>query len=140
MKASGEITSNIFPSLTYDDAPAAIEWLCRVFGFRQRLVVPGEDGTIVHSELSLGPGVIMVSSAKPEQDRVSRRGQRGNNFALSVRIDDPDAHYRQAKTAGAEIIRELRDEDFGARGYMAEDLEGYHWYFADYQPGAHWEV
>ena len=58
------------PGLSFDDAPAAIDWLCRVFGFTKRLVVPGPDGTVVHSELSLGPGVIMVSSPRPEQGRV----------------------------------------------------------------------
>src|SRR6185436_18535689 len=51
---------NIYPALSYDDAPAAIEWLCRAFGFTKRLVVQNPDGTVAHAELSLGPGVIMV--------------------------------------------------------------------------------
>jgi uncharacterized glyoxalase superfamily protein PhnB len=54
--------SDIHPCLTYADASAAIEWLCRAFGFSKRLVVPGLDGTVRHSELSLGTGVVMVSS------------------------------------------------------------------------------
>ena len=59
------VGSDIYPSLSYDGSPAAIEWLCRAFGFTRRLVVPGQDGGIMHSELSLGSGVIMVSSSKP---------------------------------------------------------------------------
>src|SRR4051812_34739973 len=62
---------NIFPSLCYDDAVAAIAWLERAFGFTNRLVVPGPDGTVLHSELSYGPGVIMVGSSKPDKGRVS---------------------------------------------------------------------
>ena len=54
-------------------------------------------------------------------------------------VDDPDAHYARAKAAGAQILRELRDEEYGARGYMAKDPEGHIWYFGNYRPGAHWQ-
>jgi uncharacterized glyoxalase superfamily protein PhnB len=138
MSDAAPIPSNIYPSLTYDDAPAAIEWLCRAFGFTKRLIVPGPGNTVMHSELSLGPGVIMVSSAKPEAGRVGRDGQRGVSMALCVQVDDPDAHFGRAKAAGAEILMGLKDEDYGSRGYMARDLEGNHWYFGTYRPGAHW--
>ncbi len=130
--------SNIYPTLSYDDAPAAIEWLCRAFGLTKRLVVPGPDGTVMHSELSLGPGVIMVSSSRPDKGRVSPRSLPAVHQALCVRIDDPDAHYVRAKAAGAAILQELRDEEYGSRGYMAKDPEGNHWYFGTYRPGAYW--
>jgi uncharacterized glyoxalase superfamily protein PhnB len=132
------VPSNLYPSLTYDDAPAAIEWLCRAFGFEKRLVVPGPDGRIVHSELSLGPGVVMVSSPKPEYGRVGPRSQQGASAALCVQVDDPDGHCARARAAGARILRELHDEDYGARGYMAADPEGHAWYFGTYRPGAFW--
>jgi uncharacterized glyoxalase superfamily protein PhnB len=134
----GQTPSNIYPSLSYDDAPAAIEWLCRAFGFTKRLVVPGPGGTVAHSELSLGPGVIMVSSAKPEKGRVGPRGLPGVNQALCVRIDDPDAHFVRAKAEGALILQELRDEEYGFCGYMAKDPEGNQWYFSTYRPGVWW--
>ena len=129
----------LYPSLTYDDAPAAIEWLCRVLGFTKRLVVPGPNGTIMHSELSLGSGVIMVSSPKPEQGRVSLRGLAGAPLAISVQVDDPDPRFAKAVRAGATVLRELRDEEYGSRGFMVKDLEGHQWYFGTYVPGAYWE-
>jgi len=129
----------IYPSLTYDDAPAAIEWLGKAFGFERRLVVPGPGGTIMHSELSFGPDVIMVSSAKPEAKRMSPRGLPGRHQALCVHVDDPDAHFARANDAGAVILQELRNEEYGSRGYMAADPEGHHWYFGTYVPGAHWD-
>jgi uncharacterized glyoxalase superfamily protein PhnB len=138
MTESDPIPSNIYPSLTYDDAPAAIEWLCRAFGFTKRLVVPGPGDSIVHAELSLGPGVIMVSSVKPDSGRVGPRGLPGIHQSLCVQVEDPDAHCRRATEAGAVIVQELRDEDYGSRGYMAKDLEGHLWYFGTYRPGAHW--
>ena len=130
---------NIYPTLSYDDAPAAIGWLCRAYGFRQRLLVPGPDGTVRHSELSLGPGVIMVSSAKPEEGRFSPRSLKGLSQALCVRVEDPDAHCARARAAGAVIVQELKDEDYGSRGYTARDPEGGLWYFGTYQPGAWWD-
>ncbi|MEO2023295.1 MAG: VOC family protein [Pirellulaceae bacterium] len=131
--------ANIYPALTYDDAPGAIEWLCRAFGFTQRLVVPGSDGAIAHSELSLGSGVIMVSSPKPEMGRVGAGSLPAVSQCISVWIENPDTHYERAKAAGAEIVHELQDEEYGSRGYMAKDVEGNLWYFGTYQPGAYWD-
>jgi len=138
MPRSTPAAPNIYPSLSYADAPAAIEWLCRAFGFTTRLVVPGPHGSIVHSELSLGPGVIMVSSPTPATGRVGPESLGGASHALCVRVDDPDAHYRRAKAAGAVILQELKDEEYGSRGYMAHDPEGHQWYFGTYRPGEHW--
>ena len=130
--------ANIYPCLYYDDAAAAIEWLCTAFGFTKRFAVPGPDGTIVHAELSFGPGVIMVGSAKPDKGWVSPRSLPAVNQALCVQTDDPDAHFAQAKSAGATILQQLKDEEYGSRGYMAKDLEGNHWYFGTYRPGSYW--
>ena len=140
MPSNYRTPSDIHPSLSYDDAVAAIDFLCSAFGFARQLVVPGENGRIEHSELSLGSGVVMASSSKPDAGRVSpRRLQGGVAQALSVYVADPDAHYRQAVAAGARIIQPLRDEEYGARGYMAEDTEGHQWYFGNYRPGAYWD-
>jgi uncharacterized glyoxalase superfamily protein PhnB len=131
--------SDIYPSLCYDDAHAAIEWLCRAFGFTKRLMVPGPNGTVVHSELSLGTGVIMVGSARPEAGRVGPRSLPAVSAAICVHVDDPDAHYARAKAAGAVILQEIKDEEYGSRGYMAKDPEGHQWYFGTYRPGAYWQ-
>ena len=70
--------SDIYPSLMYDDAPAAIEWLCRAFGFTRRFVVEGPGDRVEHSELTLGTGVSMVSSSKPEDRRLKSQGEYWN--------------------------------------------------------------
>ena len=138
MPDAAAASPDIYPSLTYDDAPDAIEWLCRVFGFTQRLLVPKPDGGVLHSELSIGSGVIMVSSPKPEQGRVGQGSLTGVSLALSIRVEDPDAHFARAEREGAKIVQGLRDEEFGSRGYMAEDPEGNQWYFGTYRAGAYW--
>ena len=131
--------SDIYPSLTYDDAAGAIEWLCRAFGFTKRMVVPGAEGRVQHSELSFGAGVIMVSSPKESDRRVGPQRLAGFSQTVCVFVADPDAHYQIATKAGARIVQELQTEDYGARGYMALDLEGHMWYFGDYRPGEYWE-
>ena len=130
--------ADVYPSLTYDDAAAAIEWLCRAFGFQKRLVVEGEDNRVEHSELSFGNAVIMVSSPKADANRVSPRQLSGHSQALSLYVENPDAHHDVAVAAGATLVRPLQDEPYGARGYMVHDPEGHVWYFGDYRPGAYW--
>jgi uncharacterized glyoxalase superfamily protein PhnB len=132
--------SDIHPSLTYDDAPAAIDWLCKAFGFTKRFVVPGPNNRIEHSELSLGTGVVMISSPKAEDRRVSPKVLPGTAQALSVFVADPDAHHEVAVAAGARILRPLQTEEYGARGYMVLDPEGHVWYFGNYRPGEYWEA
>ena len=123
---------NIFPALRYQNGTAAVEWLGKAFGFEKQMVVPGPDGTIAHAQLKFGPGVIMLGSAK---------GQHGPDNAwddvkqgIYVHVADVDAHYRRAKAAGAEIVRELQDTDYGSREYSVRDLEGHLWSFGTYYP------
>lgn len=61
----------IYPCLSYRDAPTAIEWLTRAFGFVKRAVHPGPDGTVAHAEMSFRDGVIMLGSPRPEKGWVS---------------------------------------------------------------------
>lgn len=138
MTSESKTAPNIIPSIYYEDANAAIEWLERAFGFQRRLIVPGPNNTVAHSELSFGPGVIFVGSVKSERQCASAKNLPAIHQGLCICVDDPDAHYAQAKQAGAIIIQELKDEDYGSRGYMAKDIEGNHWYFGTYQPGAYW--
>jgi uncharacterized glyoxalase superfamily protein PhnB len=53
-----------------------------------------------------------------------------------VAVEDVDAHAERAKAAGAEIVRELNDTDYGSREYAARDLEGNVWSFGTYRPTA----
>jgi uncharacterized glyoxalase superfamily protein PhnB len=139
MASEHRVASNIYVGLTYDDAAAAIDWLCRSFGFTRRLVVPGPEGSVMHSELSLGDGVIMIGSPRPEQGRHSPKKLGGMTACVSVCVEDPDGHFEHARACGVEIVVGLKDEEYGSRGYMAKDLEGNLWYFGTYRPGAHWE-
>ena len=121
-----------YPVLRYRDAPAAIDFLCRAFGFERHAVYEGEDGSIDHAQLAYGGGMIMLSSERPEDDR--GWGSHAGQGWVYVAVEDPDAHHEGAKAAGANIIRELEDQDYGSRDYSARDPEGNIWSFGSYNP------
>jgi PhnB protein len=120
----------VVPQLGYADAPAAIDFLCRAFGFSERFRMPMPDGTIGHAELACGDNVIMLASLWREAGHASPRELGGVHGQLMVYVDDVDAHYARARDAGATIIAEPEDQFYGARTYRAVDPEGHRWIFA----------
>ncbi len=128
-------TTRIFPFLRYEDAPAAFEWLARAFGFEKQMLVPGPDGTIAHAQLRYGGSLIMIGSARDDVMHLKSPAEVGGaTQGIYVHVDDVDAHHDRAKAAGAEIIMELEDTEYGSREYMARDLEGHLWSFGTYAP------
>jgi uncharacterized glyoxalase superfamily protein PhnB len=122
----------------YVDASAAIDWLVSAFDFQVRLKIEGDHGSIEHSELTYGDGVIMVAQAglahKPGVRQSPQNLNGANTQALMIYVDDVEAHFARAQKAGAKIIKELETTDYGGdywidRGYECEDLEGHHWWF-----------
>ncbi len=124
---------NIFPTLRFSDAPAAIEWLNRAFGFEKQFVVPGEKDTVAHAQLRLGAGMIMLGSERPAEPGNPWTTEPYGIYAV---VKDIDAHYNRAKAAGAKIERPLSDTDYGAREYSVRDCEGHLWSFGTYDPYA----
>lgn len=135
-------SGTMIPALQYKDAPAAIEWLCKVLGFEKKLVVPGEDGLIVHSQLTLGAGMIMVGSRRDSEYgqlvRTPHEMEGYNTQSPFIYLDDSemDSYYNNAKKNGAEILTALREEEYGGRYYSCKDPEGYLWSFGSYNPYA----
>lgn len=127
----------ISTALYYDEPALAIPWLGRAFGFEPQLIVEGEGGTIVHSELVFGGGLIMVAGRKHERmPFVSPPKDVGgkNTQNLMVYVDDLDAHVARAREAGAVITQEPALHDYGDdywvdRGYECRDIGGHHWWF-----------
>ena len=123
------MAGSVHPYLRYRDAPAAIDWLERAFGFERRDVIENPDGTIAHAEMRWGSGTIMLASER--DDPHAPRAGKGWNYVV---IEDADAHHDRARAAGAEIVMELSDMDYGSRDYAARDLEGNLWSFGTYAP------
>lgn len=132
--------ATVIPVLRYRNAPAAIEWLCKTFGFEKHLVVPEPDGTIAHAQLGFGNGMVMLGSVlDTEFGRLMKQPDEIGGAAtqtIYVIVSDADAIYRRAKAAGAGIVLDIKDEDYGGRGFSCRDLEGHLWSFGTYDPWA----
>ena len=130
--------ATVIPCLRYRDAPAAIKWLCSTFGFEEQLVVPNPDGTIAHAQLRFGNGMIMLGSVvDSEYGRLIKQPDEiggAETQSAYVIVADADVVYRRAKAAGAKIVLDIKDEDYGGRGFTCRDLEGRLWTFGTYDP------
>ena len=124
----------VWPCYHYDDAHAAIRFLVEAFGFETRIVVPGGEGDreVVHAELvwPLGGGVMLGSKVATEG--VGDDVRAGTGWAYAV-CDDPDALLARAKGMGAEVVQDIKDEEYGSRGFTVRDPEGNLWSFGTYR-------
>jgi uncharacterized glyoxalase superfamily protein PhnB len=123
---------NMYPVLRYKDAQAAIDFLCEAFGFERNAVYEGDDGAVEHAQLEMDGGIVMLSTERDDDER--GWGAHAGQGWIYVVVQDPDAHHARAKAAGADIIRELEDQDYGSRDYSARDPEGNIWSFGTYRP------
>ena len=124
-------TSTIIPGLRYADPAAAVDWLCEAFGFSERGVFKDDSGQIVHAQLTFGNGMMMLGpDSNPElKERMALPSAIGGRStqAVFVVVEDADAHHDMATAAGATILKELKDQEYGGRGYTCADLEGHIW-------------
>lgn len=131
-------SSVIIPTLKYQNAQSAIEWLCRSFGFEKHLIVQGENGSIAHAQLTFGNSMIMLGTlSNDEYGKLIETPKNLNGFntqAPYIIVKNIDEHYRRAVQEGAEIVIEIKDEDYDGRGYTCRDLEGHLWNFGSYNP------
>jgi uncharacterized glyoxalase superfamily protein PhnB len=125
----------VIPALQYRDARAAIEFLCKAFGFDKNAVYEEPGGSIAHAQLTLGNGMVMLGSVKDsEYSKLLVRPADAGGVTMSVYVvvDDADAHFARAKAAGTTIVREPVTQDYGGRDYTCKDPEGHVWTFGTY--------
>lgn len=125
----------IIPYIRYEDAPAMLTWLEDAFGFKRR-AMHEEGDRVVHAEITYGNGMFMVGSTGDEPEAAQTPRQLGGRATggMYVVVEDVDAHCAQARAAGAEIVREPEDQEYGSRDYSAKDPEGHTWSFGTYRP------
>lgn len=130
--------SSLVSGFRYRDAPAAIEWLCRIFGFEKHAVYEGPNNTIAHAELTLGGGMIMLGSGSDNAyGRLMKTPDEIGGFvtqSIYLVAADPDEIYRRAKAANSEIVMDIEDKPYGGRGFSCRDLEGHLWSIGSYDP------
>jgi uncharacterized glyoxalase superfamily protein PhnB len=125
--------------IAYEDGNAALDWLAKAFGFRERARMTGDGGRLSHGEMQAGTGVIMLASPTPDYRGPAHHRdecEQANAWlevpyivdGVLVTVDDVEAHFRRARDAGARILTQLESDQYGKR-YRVEDLEGHRWMF-----------
>ena len=132
-------TPGVVPMISYENGVAALEWLRRAFGFREKARMTTPDGQLAHGEMQAGDGLIMLATPTPDYQSPKRHRdvcEQARKWSsvpwiidgVLVVVDDLDRHIRRAKAAGATILSEIEEGPPGRR-YRAEDLEGHRWFF-----------
>jgi uncharacterized glyoxalase superfamily protein PhnB len=137
--SSEKCGSAVIPSMRYRDAAAAIDWLCRAFGFEKQAVYANNDGSIAHAQLTLGNGMVMLGSVgkgTPYSALIRQPDEVGGVETQStcLIVSDCDAVYATAKAAGAEMAIDIADMSYGGRAFTCRDLEGHIWNVGSYDP------
>ena len=126
----------VFHSLSYDDAPAAIEFLSTAFGFVPHGVHthPDDPTQVMHAQLDWPPGgaVMLGSSRRHDETWVDSVG-RSQCYCVTATDEDVDAVFERAVAAGATVVRKPEDQDYGGRGCTLRDPEGNQWSFGSYR-------
>ncbi|MBO0750547.1 MAG: VOC family protein [Bradyrhizobiaceae bacterium] len=118
-------------SLAYKDNRAALKWLKEAFGFEPSEVLTDADGNIVHAEMTHGDGVVMIGTEWADWTRSPASLGGKNTQRIRVHVETGiDEHCAHARRAGAKIVKEPEDQFYGERTYVATDLEGHYWTFA----------
>ena len=107
--------ATIIPEIPYADVQKAVEWLCRTFGFRERLRI----GTH-RVQMQFGEGSLVVTKG----------GNSNPSFSIMVRVEDVNSHYEQVKKSGGKVLSEPTDYPYGERQYVVEDPGGHRWTFS----------
>ncbi|MGA7357008.1 MAG: VOC family protein [Candidatus Cybelea sp.] len=129
----------IYPAVRYNDAKAAIAWLKSVLDFKEQEVYAGDGDSIAHAQLRVAGNLIMLGSVKNDQYATSPKNLGGVTGGIYIALASDaavDAGYARVKAAGADVIRELEDTEYGSHEFSVRDPEGHIWSFGTYRPQA----
>jgi uncharacterized glyoxalase superfamily protein PhnB len=116
--------STVIPILIYADVRAAVGWLNTAFGLAERVRI----GESHRAQLAFGEGAVIVGDVRGDR-RPPRDGE--VTHMVMVRVPDARAHCERARAAGARILMEPTDFEYGERQYTAEDFAGHQWTFSE---------
>lgn len=123
----------ITPYLAVRDGRAAIEFYKKALNAQELFSMVNPDGRIGHAELQIGDSRVMLADEHPEINFRGPSSIGGTPLLLHLYVDDCDAWFNRAVSAGAKVLRPLEDQFYGDRGGQVEDPFGHIWYFATHK-------
>jgi PhnB protein len=117
----------VYPYLRVHNTGEAIDFYARAFGATELFRLTEPSGRIGHAEIKIGPATLMLSDEYPENGIRGPRALGGTTFCMHLHVDDADAAFERAVTAGAAVIRPLQDQFYGERSGTVLDPFGHEW-------------
>jgi uncharacterized glyoxalase superfamily protein PhnB len=117
----------VFPYLRVRSASEAIEFYARAFGAKERFRLTEPSGRIGHAEIKIGPTVVMLADEYPEHGIHGPQSLGGTTFSIHLHVGDVDEAFEQAVSAGATVVRPLKDQFYGERSGTVRDPFGHEW-------------
>jgi uncharacterized glyoxalase superfamily protein PhnB len=140
MTTLNNIVVTTIPAIRYVNANKAIEWLKSSLGFTEKAVYRNDSGAVMHAELLLGNGMVMVGTAGAIQQTahwfVQPKAAGGVTGSVYLIVPECAPVYASAKAAGAEILQELETKEYGGAAFIVRDPEGFIWSVGEYNPWA----
>ena len=115
----------VLPHVVVQDVAEAIAWFTKVFGFAEHYRY---GDPVSGAQMHLADAWIMLRRAREDCASPAQLGY--GTQSLTVFVEDVDVHFQRAKSAGAEIVEELHETEYGEFQYGAVDLDGHHWLFS----------
>jgi PhnB protein len=117
----------VYPYLRVHNTGQAIDFYARAFGAKELFRLTEPSGRIGHAEIKIGPATIMLADEHPEHDIRGPRSLGGTTFSLHLHVADVDQAFAQAVSAGASVVRPLKDQFYGERSGTVRDPFGHEW-------------
>jgi uncharacterized glyoxalase superfamily protein PhnB len=131
---------HVIPGMRYQDALRMIDWLCSAFGFTKKAVYADDKGVVMHAELTLGDGMVMIGSTANASSGLDKQPKEIGGFETQISsliVTDCDAVYATARAAGGEMVVDLKEMEYGGKGFTCRDPEGHLWNVGSYDPWTH---
>lgn len=121
------VIRDLYPYLRVRDARAAIEFYANAFGAVERFRLSEPNGRVGHAEVVIGPAIVMLSDEYPEHGILAPQPGDRTTVSIHLHVEDVDAVFERAVTAGASVVRPLADAFYGERGGTLRDPFGHEW-------------
>ena len=133
VKAIPEGYQSVTPDLVLRDAAQAIEFYKKAFGARELMRFHTPDGKIGHAEIKIGNSIVMLCDENPQGGCAAPASLNGTTTMLFLYVEDVDAAFQQAVTAGATVAMQVADMFWGDRSGQIQDPFGHRWLLATHQ-------
>jgi len=118
------------PYLIVKGASRAIDFYMRAFGAEELFRLDGPDGRVGHAEIRIRDSVLMLADEHPDFGALSPLSVGGSPVNLHLYVDDVDGTVERAVSAGAVVLRAVKNEAYGDRTGMIVDPYGHRWHVA----------